>query len=157
MNDDARGRIVQINISTGGVPKHPIAEGVITAAGLAGDKQKERLFHGGPTRALCLWGIELIEALAAEGHPILAGSAGENITTRGLPWSGMIPGARLRLGDMVTIEITDYAKPCKKNARWFHDGNFNRMNQKRHAGTSRVYARVLTPGTVRPGDAITWL
>lgn len=146
--------IAQVNVSRGGVPKRPIPEARIDTEGLSGDKQNDRRYHGGPGRAVCLFAIELIEAWAQEGHPIAAGSAGENITTRGLDWKKVVPGAKLRLGAEVVLAITDYALPCKKNAGWFHDGDFMRMSQKRFPGRSRVYARVLSPGTVRPGDPI---
>jgi MOSC domain-containing protein YiiM len=146
--------IAQVNVSQGGVPKRPIPEARIDAEGLRGDKQNDRRYHGGPDRAGCLFAIELIEVWAEEGHPIAAGCAGENITTRGLDWSQVVPGAKLRLGAEVVLAITDYAVPCKKNAGWFRDGDFMRMSQKRFPGRSRVYARVLSPGTVRAGDPI---
>ena len=38
------------------------------------------IFHGGPERALCLFSLERILELQAEGHPIFPGAAGENIT-----------------------------------------------------------------------------
>ena len=41
-----------------------------------------------------------------------------------------------------------------KNAAWFADGDFNRMNQKTHPGCSRVYARVLEEGQLRTGDTV---
>jgi MOSC domain-containing protein YiiM len=92
--------------------------------------------------------------MAAEGHPIAPGSAGENVTLRGLDWSLVVPGARLRLGAQVIVEITQYAAPCKTNRGWFKGGDFNRMSQKLHPGWSRTYARVLATGTIRPGDPV---
>ena len=150
----ARGVIVQVNISAGGVPKRPIPEAAVGELGLAGDVQRNRRFHGGPARAVCLYAVERLEALAAEGHPIAAGSTGENITTRGLPWERVVPGVRLRLGTDLLIEVTAHAPPCKQNARWFSDGDFSRLDEDRHPGWSRVYARVLKPGSVHPGDPI---
>lgn len=154
MNQGRTGTIVAINISRGGVPKRPVLQTVVDAVGLAGDGHDHPQYHGGPDRAVCLWASEIIEALAREGHPIFPGAAGENVTTRGLDWALVVPGARLRLGDEVTIEITDFAVPCKANRPWFNDGDFKRMSQKKHPGQSRVYARVLTGGALRPGDAI---
>ena len=59
-------RIAFLNVSKGGVPKMPIDEAWASVKGLAGDKQRDRRFHGGPTRALSLYSLELIEHLAAE-------------------------------------------------------------------------------------------
>lgn len=149
-----RGSIVQVSISTGGVPKLPVAEGRVTGLGLDGDGHDNPDIHGGPERALCLFAIERIEAMAAEGHPIGAGSTGENITTRGVDWDLVVPGVRLRLGPDVLLEVTRYTTPCKTNARWFTGGDFNRMHHNLFPGYSRVYARVIAGGVVRPGDEV---
>lgn len=150
------GSIVQVNVSRGGVPKLPVAVAEVTELGIVGDGHNEPPhIHGGPERALCLFAIERIEALAAEGHPIFAGATGENVTTRGIDWETVLPGTRWRLGGEVEIEITRYTTPCRTNARWFSGGDFNRMHENLNPGWSRVYARVLRPGAVRAGDAIT--
>ena len=145
---------MQLSRSGGGVPKLPIVEADVTELGIVGDAQNDTKNHGGPERALCLFAIEVIEALAAEGHAMAAGATGENITTRGLDWELVIPGARLRLGSEVLIEVTRYTTPCYKNARWFMEGDFNRMHQNLFPGSSRVYARVLRGGHLRAGDPI---
>ncbi len=147
--------ILQINISRGGVPKRPVLEAEVGENGIAGDGHNESLrIHGGPERALCLYAVETIESLAAEGHPISPGSTGENITTRGLDWSMVSPGAQFALGSDVVIEITRYTTPCKTIRASFADGNSNRIHQELHPGWSRAYARIISPGTIRPGDAI---
>ena len=120
---------MQLSRSGGGVPKLPIVEADVTELGIVGDAQNDTKNHGGPERALCLFAIEVIEALAAEGHAMAAGATGENITTRGLDWELVIPGARLRLGSEVLIEVTRYTTPCYKNARWFMEGDFNRCTR----------------------------
>jgi MOSC domain-containing protein YiiM len=150
----AAGSIVQVNVSKGGVPKLPVSQAAVGPRGLDGDQQRHGDFHGGPDRAVCLYAIERIEALAAEGHAIAAGSAGENVTVRGIDWDLVVPGARVRLGGEVLLEITSYTPPCRSNARWFAGGDFNRINQKRHPGWSRVYARVLCPGGIQAGDLV---
>lgn len=149
----APGRIVQISISQGGVPKLPIPQVEISKAGLEGDRQTNLKFHGGPDRAVCLWALEVIETLQQEGHPIAPGQAGENVTVAGINWSRVIPGTCLRLGDTVLLEVTDYAPPCRKNMRWFSDRKFSRISQNHFPGSSRVYARVLAPGAIATGDS----
>jgi MOSC domain-containing protein YiiM len=149
-----KGIVVQLNISPAGVPKLPVREAHVGPLGLAGDGHADMENHGGPDRAVCLFAIERIEAIAAEGHPIGPGATGENITLRGIDWDTIQPGVRLRVGVDVVLEITRHAAPCKTNARWFKEGDFNRMNEKKFPGWSRVYAKVIATGWVRPGDAV---
>ncbi len=148
-------RLHQISLSNGGVPKRPVPRARITRSGVEGDRQRSRLIHGGPDRAVCLFSLEVIEALQAEGHPIKPGASGENLTVAGLDWSGLEPGDRLSVGETVRLEITSYTTPCEHNARWFADGDYRRISQKQHPGRSRLYARVLEEGLVRVGDLVT--
>jgi len=146
------GTIVQLAISAGGVPKRAIAEADVTRLGLAGDVQKHPAIHGGPDRALCLFALEVIERLQAEGHPIAPGTTGENVTIRGLDWAAAHPGDRLALGDAVVVEITELTDPCKQISASFTGGQFRRIVAH---GDSRLYARVLREGHVRVGDRVT--
>ncbi len=147
------GRVHQINTSQGGVPKLPVDEAVVDVSGVIGDVQEDRVHHGHPEQALCLFSLEVIERFRAEGHPVEPGSTGENITVSGLDWGLVMPGTRMTVGP-VELEITGYATPCAKNARWFTDGRYNRMHASRHPGESRVYARVLEGGRIEPGDPV---
>ena len=152
---DLRPYLHQISVSDGGVPKLPVPEGHVTVLGIAGDRQRNRDVHGGPDQAVCLFSLEVIEALQAEGHAIKPGASGENLTIAGLDWSQLKPEDRLRIGEHVRLEIKSYTSPCKYNAQWFAGGNFSRMSQKLHPGWSRLYAKFLVEGVVRPGDAVT--
>jgi MOSC domain-containing protein YiiM len=149
--------IVQISVSAGGVPKTAIDSARVTADGVEGDRHRDRENHGGPDRAVCLYGLEQIQALQAEGHAIVPGSLGENVTIQGLDWSLVTPGRRLRLGDEVLVEVTRYTSPCVNIQPVFRDREFARVSQKRHPGWSRVYARVLRPGRLRRGDPVALL
>lgn len=149
------GRVVQINVNPrGGVPKYAVPAAELTAAGVVGDKQRDRRFHGGPTRAVSLYAAERIEALRQEGHPIGPGTTGENLTLAGVDWGALKVGDRLRVGEWVELEITGFAAPCSNIEASFADGAFKRMSEKLHPGWSRLYARVLAEGTVRPGDPV---
>ena len=146
--------IVSLNRSAGGVPKLPVEEARVTTMGLEGDRQKHTQIHGGPDKALCLYSMELIEALQKHGHPIVPGSIGENVTIRGLDWSKIGPGTVLRMGE-VEIRVTRFTTPCNQIRGAFNDGDYRRVAEDISPGQSRVYARVLREGTLRVGDEVT--
>lgn len=54
----ATGRIFQINVSKGGVPKLAVRSSEVTPQGVAGDQHREVEIHGGPDRAVCLYSLE---------------------------------------------------------------------------------------------------
>jgi MOSC domain-containing protein YiiM len=153
----SEARIFQLNVSRGGVPKLAVREAALTPDGLEGDRQRNRRLHGGPERALCLYALERVLELQAEGHPIFPGSAGENLTLVGLDWALLAPGSRLALGREALVEVTSYTKPCKIIAASFREGDFKRISQKLHPGHSRLYARVLSPGRLAVGDRVSVL
>ena len=148
------GVVHSINISNGGVPKTAIFEGLVTESGLDGDRQRDLRYHGGPDRAIIVFSLDVIRALQREGHPIAPGSTGENLTVSGLDWSAVVPGRQLRIGE-VQLEITKYTSPCEKIGGSFVECDFTRISQKRHAGWSRVSARVLSGGLLQMGDPVT--
>ena len=149
-----QGRIFQLNSSPGGVPKLPVREAMVTELGIVGDAHNFPDIHGGPQRALCLFSLERILELQAEGHPIFPGSIGENVTISGLAWETVQPGDRLALGDEVLIEITRYTTPCNSMIPSLLDGNYARLSQKANPGYSRVYARVLRNGKLVVGQMV---
>ena len=144
----------QVSISDGGVPKRPVREARVMEQGVEGDRQRNLNVHGGPDRAVCLFSLELIERLQAEGHSIDAGLSGENLTLAGLEWQLIKPGVQLTVGPDVHLEVMSYTSPCSYNAQWFQGGDYQRISQKRNPGWSRVYAKVLKEGVIRPGDAV---
>ena len=151
----ARASIAQINVSArGGVPKHAVPRATVTELGLEGDTQRDRRYHGGPERALCLFPLEHIQALRGEGHTITPGAIGENVTVVGLDWARIVPGSRLELGDQVVVEVTRYTSPCFNIKPSFSGGDYSRVSQKTHPGWSRVYARVLRTGDITQGDRV---
>ncbi len=144
--------VAQISTSDGGVPKGAVPSADVGRRGLLGDRQADRTHHGRPFQALCVWSSEVIAVLAAEGHPIRAGAAGENITVSGIEWPTLRPGVRLLIGQSL-CEISAWAEPCRKNDQWF-TGRSDRIDHRLHPGWSRAYAWVLEPGTVATGDPV---
>jgi MOSC domain-containing protein YiiM len=149
----SRGTVVSLNVSRGGVPKLPVSGAELGPDGFEGDGHDDTRNHGGPERAVCIYSLEVIRRLQLEGHPIMPGSAGENITVAGLDWGEMLPGVRLRIG-AATVELSSYTSPCKTIQASFTGGQFSRISQPKNPGWSRVYGRVLVPGMVNTGDPV---
>ena len=150
---ESTGTVISINRSAGGVPKLPVAEVFVGGQGLDGDGHRFHL-HGGSDKAVCVYAIEIIEALQKEGHPIAIGTTGENVTVRGIDWDRVVPGVRMVLGE-VDITVTGFATPCQTIVDSFADARSKRISQKVNPGWSRVYGRVTATGTLRVGDAVT--
>jgi MOSC domain-containing protein YiiM len=148
------GRVASLNVSNGGVPKRRVDGAQVSRLGLQTDAHNDTEGHGGPERAVCVYSLERIRALQAEGHPIDAGTAGENVTVEGIDWDQVVPGTRIRLGEKVLLEVASFTNPCKTIRESFIDGRFVRISQKLHPGWSRVYTRVLSEGEIRSGDLV---
>ena len=148
------GVLASINRSGGGVPKRRVDDARVSRLGLLGDAQEDKKNHGGPERAVCVYSLERIHALQQEGHPINVGTAGENVTLEGIDWDLVVPGARIKLGDEVVLEVASFTSPCKTIKESFIEGEFIRISQKLHPGWSRVYARVLAEGEIHFGDHV---
>jgi MOSC domain-containing protein YiiM len=156
------GSILQVSISQGGVPKHAIPSGILTPAGIEGDGHAHPELHGGPDRAVLLITSEGIEELAALGFPLIYGSLGENLTTRGIGRRDWRVGQRWHIGADVVIEITKRRAPCQQLNAYGAGLQAAIYDELTHAGDpaspkwgfSGVYASVVTPGILRPGDTI---
>lgn len=153
--------IIQINVSAGGVPKWPVASGLITPLGVAGDAHAHPQIHGGPLQAVLLIAAETVDELKARGYPVFYGALGENLTTRGLDRRELRVGHQLRAGGAI-LEITKRRGPCTQldvygpaikqeiyDAR-VQAGDYTSPRW----GMSGFYARVIRPGPVHPDDPI---
>ncbi len=148
-------RIFQLAISPGGVPKQAVRSAVVGELGLEGDGHNEAADHGGPERAICLYSLERIAALQAEGHPIWPGATGENVTVVGLDWSALATGTQLALGGEVIVELTECTPPCRSIMYAFADLKFSRISEKAHPGWSRYYSKIVRGGTLRVAQPVT--
>jgi MOSC domain-containing protein YiiM len=158
-------RIVQINTSAGGVPKKPVAEARVTFSRVTGDDWNDKKHHGLPGQALCLFSMELIEELKAEGFPLFPGAIGENFTTEGLDFRLLRPGELFRVGEHVEIRITKIRVPCR-TITVYGEGIMRATYDQRVRegdtgsplwGRSGFYAEVLREGVVRPGDKLAFI
>jgi len=147
------GSVHAINVSDGGVPKLNVDEVAVSETGLAGDRQRDLVHHGGHDRAVCLFGLELIELLRAEGHPIEPGSTGENLTLTGVDWAKLNSGCKLLFEGGVALQVTGPAPPCRHIAQSFLHGEFERLHPGLHPGQARLYTRVLKTGQLSVGES----
>jgi MOSC domain-containing protein YiiM len=155
----ARGAVASVNVSfPGGVPKGPIARTTIGRLGLAGDGQRTKPpTHGGTEKAVCLFSLEQIARVNADGHDLYPGAIGENLTVAGLDLGGLAAGDVLAIGsraDGPVIQLTEPANPCKNIAASFAGWRIARVSATVRPEDSRWYARVLREGAVAVGDAI---
>ena len=149
------GVVEQMNVSDGGVPKLPVETAFVGHRGLKGDRQGNRKHHGRPFQAVCIWSVEVIADLAAGGHPIYPGAAGENLTVSGLDWTEMRPGTILHFAaSPLEVELSWPATPCRHQAQWFTDGDFGRLDHDQNPGFSRWYGWVRRSGSVAVGDTV---
>ncbi|SRR5579884_2887509 len=157
----ARGSVLQINVSRGGVPKRPIEQATVTTEGITGDVHAHPAVHGGPQKAVLLITSEGIEELKQAGFPLFYGALGENITTQGLDRRQMRLGQRWRIG-AATIELTRVRVPCA-TIQVYGAGIGEAVYDRRvkagdwsspRWGLSGFYAAVIEPGPIRAGDAI---
>jgi len=155
------GSILQINISRGGVPKHPIEEGLLSPLGIEGDSHAHPQFHGGPRKAVLLICSEVISDLAAKGYPIYPGALGENLTIQGIDHRQLQSGQRFRVGQAF-IELTTVRIPCATLDVYGPSIKSEIFDLEVKAGNtaspkwamSGYYAAVIRPGSVRQDDII---
>ena len=159
-----QGTILQVNLSPGGLPKRPVPEAQIQVLGIDGDLHAHPGIHGGPEKALLLIASEVVDGLIARGYPLFYGAMGENLTTRGIDIRQLRIGDRLRAGG-AQIEITKPRGPCTALDVYGPSLKTEIYDARVKAGDpaspfwgmSGLYASVVQPGPVRPGDIIALL
>jgi MOSC domain-containing protein YiiM len=156
------GSIVQISISRGGVPKHPVTEALLTPLGFEGDIHAHAEIHGGAQKAVLLMTAETISELVSIGYPVFYGAMGENLTMRGIDRHMLRAGQRFRVGSAL-IELTSIRVPCSQQdvygaalKREVYDDRVKSgdISAPRWA-MSGFYAAVLRTGLVHANDIIT--
>jgi len=159
-----RGILKQINRSPGGLPKRAVEGPVmLSEASVEGDNWRNLELHGGPRKAVLMAAAEFIDELAERGYPVFYGAIGENLTVSGIDPHVWRQGQRYRVGRDAVIELTTLRTPCNNlnvygpeikaelydvrckagdvtSSRWAHGG---------------FYARVVQPGVIQAGDAVT--
>jgi MOSC domain-containing protein YiiM len=146
-----------------GIDKRPVAGPVAVSApgpkgngdvGLAGDRAYDVKSHGGADQAVYAYAREDLDRWQAElGRPLRNGLFGENLTTLGLDVNGARIGERWRVGADAVLEVSSPRIPCVTfEGRLGIPGWLKRFLR---AAVPGAYLRVVEPGDVRAGDAVT--
>jgi len=99
-------------------------------------------------RQVSLLAVESIEKMIANGAEVSPGDFAENITTEGIDLLALSLGGRLRLGESVEIEITQFGKKCHSDCEIFRQVGDCVMPRE------GIFARVIKPGRISVGDII---
>ncbi len=98
-------------------------------------------------RQVSLLATESIAKMRAMGLDVDSGDFAENITTEGIDLPALPVGTRLTVGETL-LEVTQIGKECHTRCAIFYQAGDCVMPKE------GIFVRVLTGGTVRPGDAI---
>jgi MOSC domain-containing protein YiiM len=140
---------------TSGIYKVPVLGRVLLAStNLAGDGQADLKVHGGPDKAVCVYSADHYpfwrqELGVSDYGP---GWFGENFSVEGQRETDVAVGDTYRIGTAV-VQISQPRAPCwKLGRRW------QRLDMPKlvvQSGRTGWYLRVLEPGDVECGDALT--
>jgi MOSC domain-containing protein YiiM len=129
-----------------GVPEHG-------ESGFEGDSIGEPEDHGGHDRAVYVYAREDLDWWQAElGRPLRSGVFGENLTLVGVDVTGAVIGERWRVGPELVLEVSAPRTPCRTFAAWMERERWIHTFTRR--GVPGAYLRVVNPGKVRAGDAV---
>lgn len=125
-------------------PKVPLQEAVVRFdGGIAGDSHGDH-----PSRPLSLLRLEdVADVERRAGFPVPPGSLAENLVVEGLDAAQLIPGARLRLGEEVLLEVVEKGKRPEEPHSYDYRGICL-------LPTHGFFLRPLQGGSIRPGDAV---
>ncbi|WP_235968272.1 MOSC domain-containing protein [Streptomyces mesophilus] len=169
MNEDSQGTVTAVSSNATYSFTKPNRDSITLLAGLGveGDvhagvtvKHRSRVAQD-PTqpnlRQVHLIHEELFAEVAGQGHEVVPGALGENITTSGIDLLGLPTGTLLRIGDGAVLEVTGLRNPCVQ-IDGYQDGLLKQVVFRDEDGALVRKAGIMTVvregGRVRPGDAI---
>ena len=149
-------------VGTTGIGKVPVGSVEVRApgpkhgglgSGVAGDFIGDTRHHGGDSQAVYAFAREEFDRWGEElGRELPNGMFGENLTTIGLDVDGAVVGEVWEVGDEVVLEVCGPRIPCSTfTARMGERGWAKRFAAR---GRTGAYLSVVSPGTIRSGDAV---
>ena len=140
-----KGRIKAVSVSKEkGTKKVNVPEAQLRADfGIIGDAHS-----GNWHRQVSLLGAESINKMVEKGAQVGPGDFAENITTEGLNLDELPVGSKLKLGQSVELEITQFGKKCHSRCEIFEQVGDCIMPRE------GVFAKVTKAGAISVGDVI---
>lgn len=141
------GKVISVNISKEkGTIKTPVPQISVTSDGIENDAHS-----GSWHRQISLLAKERIEEFSQKmGRKISAGEFAENITTKGLDLSTVTVLSRFTIGK-TKLEVTQIGKKCHGNGC-----TILREVGKCIMPHTGIFCKVISGGTIMPGDTITY-
>jgi len=174
MTSSPNARVLSVNLAvvrpnpykgdlTTGIDKRPTGDAVHVRApgtkhdglgsGLVGDSISDRRAHGGDDQAVYAYAREDLDHWAGVlDREVAGGLFGENLTTLGLDVNGALVGERWAIGPDLVLQVTDPRIPCSTFRGVIGEPGW--LKTFTAAAIPGAYLRVVSPGDVRSGDAI---
>ena len=115
---------------------------------LVADHGVDKDAHAGTGRQVSLLDFGSMEAMREKLPTIGPGAFAENIAVEGLNALGLAVGQKIKIGSAAVLEITQIGKTCH------HGCEIRRIVGDCIMPKQGLFAKVLTSGTVRPGDLL---
>jgi cyclic pyranopterin phosphate synthase len=140
-----KGRIKAISISSEkGVQKTNVSCAELKAEhGIVGDAHAGK-WH----RQVSLLGSESIQKMLDKGANVEPGNFAENITTEGINVHELPIGTRLKVGESISLEVTQIGKECHSHCAIYQQIGDCIMPRE------GIFAKVLQGGRIEVGDVI---
>jgi MOSC domain-containing protein YiiM len=140
-----KGKVLSVNISDDkGTKKKNVGSGVLLKEhGIQGDA------HAGPWhRQVSLLANESIQKMRDLGLNVTYGDFAENITTQGIDLVHLPIGTEIRIGDSVTLRVSQIGKICHDRCAIYYQAGDCIMPKE------GIFAEVIAEGEIRVGDEI---
>ncbi|MWC28223.1 MOSC domain-containing protein [Paenibacillus sp. MMS18-CY102] len=134
-----------------GIVKRPVAGAIhVSEQGLPGDGQADLVNHGGPDKAVCVYGTDHYPYWEERlGRSLSFGAFGENISLASWTEPDWCIGDKVRIGNAL-LQVSQPRQPCFKLAALYGAPDLADWVSK--TGFTGFYLRVLEPGTFSSGD-----